>query len=59
MGWIKKVPKPHTCAVPINPSISWLPAGTWVGSIWECDECRKRWIIADENTWAVYTGAVD
>lgn len=43
MGWIKEVKEPHPfpgCVLPL-----WLFVG--IGSIWECDYCKARFVRQD------------
>lgn len=44
MGWIKKIQynDVHRCNLPRKP---WLTGPDWeVGSIWECDGCKERYV---------------
>lgn len=40
MGWVKRKADEHQC-----PKPKW-DAGVREGDIWECDQCKRQWIIS-------------
>ncbi len=44
MGWIDKKSKHTWCNKPST-------TGVGVGSIWECDECKQRWMFLGRKSF--------
>lgn len=49
--WVKVVKAPHACITPTT-----LPDDAMEGSIWQCDECKTRWIYTGTIYHGKYAG---
>lgn len=49
MTYLKIVKRPHTCTTPTSILGHRGSRGIWIGTVWECDVCKKQWIVDAEN----------
>lgn len=43
MSWIKRKIDEHRCKSPV------LDSDVHYGDIWECDECKQKWIVHEDQ----------
>lgn len=51
MPYLKIVKRPHECVKPTSILGHRGSRGIFIGTVWECPNCKKQWIVdAEKNT---------